>query len=443
MIEDELPEFAVGLLSPRVGAAELADRLRAVPRDAREIAANIAGNRCVLVADRFLARAADDDLLARVRTELAPVLELATTRVGQIERTSQLLDELSGRGGIPIWGIKGLASRAAYPEPNLRQLSDADITVEHQEQAFCLADMLRRRGFITDQYELPWIKADLGGTPYGQYRLLGPPGFLSVDIHFGPGYSTGHCGLMSIPMPRELGLHPLPVVANLAPMLGNSGGDTHITAKDVNDLWVASGHLSEETTDALAASARDVGFLEHLCEIARVTLEVTRLEPASEAILHRLAAADGGRPGRRILASRNRPVSRGVRAARTARAAFRQARVLTGSRTRAAGISLAALGYYGAPLKVRVVPLSARPCVPAPWRCVRLVPVGLAESPTQRWPGDAIPDEAATDPPTGLVERVEVDGGQLLRHGRSVFVPTVWYLISARLLRAAARLEHA
>jgi len=446
MIENELPEFATGLLSPKISTAALVERLRATGRTHHEIALNIAGNRCVLVADRVLASVEQDELVRGIRTELGPFLERAAARAAHIDPTVRLLDRISREHAIPIWGIKGLASRAASPDPQLRQLSDADIAVKSLEDAFYLADVLRRHGFVTDRWELPWFKHSLSGVPYGQYRLQGPDGLLSVDIHFGPGYSAGHCGLIPIPMPTQAGCHPLPVVANLGPMLGNSAGDAFITTKDVNDVWAAAAHLTASELDGLVCAARKVGFLGHLCEIARVTVELTSLEPASESIVKRLAAADGGKPGRRILASQNKPVKRGVRAARTARTAFEQAKELTGSSARAVVISATALAYYGVDLKVRVLPLPRRPSpAPAPWRCVRLVPASLAaEAPgsDQAWSGDAIGPDVDAAPVTGLIERVDVDGGQLIRHGDAMFLPTVWYLLSKRLIQSGIQIQN-
>ncbi|GAA0513647.1 MULTISPECIES: nucleotidyltransferase family protein [Streptomyces] len=452
------PELQMGVLVPASPIAETLDRIASLVRRGERpldrVADVIRRNRVVLIAADHLATASDGAELAR---ELEPFVAERIRRAAAQDAATGLLDRLGTELGIPVWGIKGLSSRADYPEPKLRELRDADVCVAGAEEALALADRLRRHGYRTDHGELPWIKQTTDRRPYGQYKLTGPSGFAAVDIHFGPGYSTGHCGLLPLPAPTEPGLRPLPQVANLRPMLGNSGGDVHITLKDVNDLWVAARTLGPAEVGALAADARTAVLGGHLADIARVVLEITRTDAGQREVLEALIAAGPRRAARPVVATGLMARTAPVRVLRTTGRAFGQAGAHTRSLPARAGAVLGALAFYALPTRPRVVPAPALSRRPAPWRCVRLVPLELARTLDRegtdagdRWPGDRLTPAAAPTTPAsdaeGRTGSGAPEGGlrwsaghRTLTYGSSVFVSTVWGVLPRAVVRATGK----
>ncbi|MCK1798986.1 nucleotidyltransferase family protein [Streptomyces sp. XM4193] len=474
------PELQLGALAPAAPVAETLERIDALvargERPLDRVADVIRRNRIVLIAADHLATADGGDQLAR---ELEPFVQERIRRAAALDAATALLDRLGTELDIPVWGIKGLSSRIDYPRSTLRELRDADVCVGGADRAMALADRLRRHGYRTDHGELPWIKRTLDGAPYGQYKLTGPNGFAAVDIHFGPGYSTGHCGLLPLPEPTRPGLHPLPRVANLRPMLGNSGGDVHITVKDVNDLWVAARSLGPAEIDALAADARAVVLDGHLADIARVVLEITRTDAAQRTALERLIGAGPRRTAGPVVATGLMARTAPVRVLRTTGRAFGQAGAHTASLPSRVGAVLGALAFYALPTRPRVVAAPALSRRPAPWRCVRLVPLELARTLHQqgadaadRWPGDPLPPSADPAGPTGPGAPADTDdpadaaasagtatspppvgeaagadtpegglrwsaGHRTLTYGSSVFVSTVWGALPRAVVRDA------
>ncbi|WP_367125819.1 nucleotidyltransferase family protein [Streptomyces phytohabitans] len=456
----DFPELQLGAVAPASPVAETLHRIAALVRSGvrplDRVADVIRRNRAVLVAADHLATVPDETGLTR---ELEPFVAERIRRAATLDAATGLLDRLGTELGIPVWGIKGLSSRADYPEPRLRELRDADVCVTTANEALALADRLRRHGYRTDHGELPWIKQTSDGTPYGQYKLTGPDGFAAVDLHFGPGYSTGHCGLLPLPAPTRPGLRPLPPVANLRPMLGNSGGDVHITVKDVNDLWVAARTLRPEETAALVADARRAALGGHLAGIARVVLEITRTDDDQRGVLEHLVAAGPGRAARPVVATGLMRRTAPVRVLRTTGRAFGQAGAHTGSLPARAGAVLGAFAFYVLPTRPRVLAAPALPRRPAPWRCVRLVPLELARALRRGgadagdlWPGDPLAppaDTAASAPPTGHRTGSGAPddglrwspGRRTLTHGSSVFVSTVWGVLPRTVVRDAGKAE--
>ncbi len=437
------PEIFFGCLRPKFELQELADELTrreaAGTWSAADGAEIIRRNRSVLVAERTL-REIDDHPVARaLLTAVEPIAISIRQRLAAVARSMALADKLARELGVSAWGIKGLASREGYPEPGLRELRDADLAVATAEEAFLLARALRARAFCTDRFELPWLKATRDGERYGQYKLVGPDGLAAIDVHFGNVYSTGHCGLLPVPPPpEEPGVTLLGEVANLRPMLGNSGGDINITVKDINDLWNASIRLTPADITTLLAELRSAGLLGHLAAVARVTLDVTASDGEHHETLQRLASSGRGKVMRPLIAAR--PVPRGVRVVRTAVRAYQQAAAHTRSHLGRAAVTVGAVAYYGASLRPRLQPLRASAIEPRPWRCVRLVPVSLAAELARdpagglrAWSGDR-----TTRPPctaeSGSLNWRKLPAGRVLAVGDSVFVPTVWFMLSKSLI---------
>ncbi|MDX8033826.1 nucleotidyltransferase family protein [Lentzea sp. BCCO 10_0856] len=442
---DSFPELSFGYVSPRV--LDAGQLLAAVDRGERTIeraADVIRRNRVVLIACDNLGRA-DHPTAAALLAELTPFAEERHRRAANIERSHALLDELATALDIGVWGIKGLSTMHGYPDPALREMRDVDCAVYGRDEAFVLARALRDKGFVTDIRELPWLKAACDGTPYGQYKLQGPNGFAAVDIHFGPVYSTGHCGLLPVPAPSSPGVRPLPIVANLRPMLGNSGGDIHITAKDVNDLWVASKSLSSRDISEFIGDARAAALGNQLTAIAETTLAVTGTSAEQRTALQAIACAGSTRIEKPLLASGLMKRTSSARVLRTATRAYRQAAAGTRSRLVRAGVVLGALAYYSAPLKLRLSRLPANRALPKQWRCVRLIPLSLAqafvadgEKAVKSWEGDARPGEGIPGD-AGDVRFEPAGRGHVVVSGDTVFVPTVWFGLPAGVIAAAAK----
>lgn len=446
----EYSEFTLGLIQPREAVATtldaVANALRRSERTTEQVITVFRQNRVVRIADRALTEA--DELpepMRRLGGELKQLVVERQAREAAVDRSCALLEELGVAHGIAVWGIKGLAIRRSYPRSGLRDLRDADVAVGDHEEAFLLARLLRDRGFSTQAVELPWVKADLRNQLYGQYKLAGPDGLADIDIHFGPGYSAGHCGLLPLPAPEEPGLRPLSVAANLRPMLGNSGGDVHITAKDVNDMWVAASVLRDEEVESVIADAHAAALDGQLAAIARIAVERLEVAPRQLEVLSRLAEPSGKRSERVILASGPMERTSRVRVLRTAARAYRQARSHNASSATAAGAVVGALAYYSIPLRPRLTPLPAIRSTPRPWRCVRLVPMSLAVElgdgsarTVEHWTGDMM-DGAGLPKNANWFEWKRVGStGRVLVSGDTTFLPTVWFTLSRPLIRRAS-----
>lgn len=447
--------LALGCVRPRIVVATAVDVLADMDDgQSAHLAERLRSNRAVLVAGTALdsaesAGSANPGVTA-LRRALDPHVAKMADRRKQISRALEIVAEAAG-DTYSVWGIKGLTAREMYPQPDVRDLRDVDLAMRSPEESFRMAKLLRRKGFQTDRWELPWLKLDGAGRTYGQYKLIGPDGVASVDIHFGPWYSTGHCGVLPLGVPADAapGLHTLDPVANLRLMLGNSGGDCNVTLKDVNDLSLAAEWLTDAQVDDFLADARSVLLADHLARIAAAALNLTDPAGSGHAVLTRLA----GRYAGTAMSTRPRPAKRQV-VMITARRAFGQAAQHGAALPARLGAAAGAVAYYSAPLTLRTHPLPAARIVPAPWRCVRLVPARLAEQVAvegaqalRHWAGDAEDDHAngtgtGTGPATGT-SAADVDGmakGRgLVSPDGTAFVPTVWYALSRPLIRRMAR----
>ncbi|WP_345029466.1 nucleotidyltransferase family protein [Kutzneria kofuensis] len=391
------PELQLGCLAPAAPVGDILARVERVVADGvrrlDRVADVVRRNRVVLLAAHNLDGTTHPTGAALV-AELAPFVADRRRRAEALVRTEELLERLGVALGIPVWGIKGLASRAGYPDPALRELRDADVAVAGADEAFALAEELRGHGYDTDHAELPWIKHDAGGTPYGQYKLTGPDGHSAVDIHFGPGYSAGHCGLLPVPAPTEPGLRPLPILANLRPMTGNSGGDVHVTVKDVNDLWTAAKVLDPESAAALVRDARAAALHGHLAGIARLTAEITSVDRDQREVLDVLVRAAAGRAGRPVVATGLMSRTAPVRVLRTTGRAYAQARAHTRSVPVRVAAAVTAFAFYVVNARPRVVTARCSPVGRPPGAACGSFPSGWPKlstggAPTPRRSGKA------------------------------------------------------
>lgn len=394
-------------------------------------------NRVILLFERAVSEMEELPQKNEILKAIRPIADLARKRCELAESSTSLVNALALELEIPVFAIKGLVTKQAYPDPELREIRDADLAVRTAEEAFHLAVALREQGFSTDPWELPWIKADLLGSHYGQYRLIAPDGYGPVDIHFGSVYSTGHCGMLPLAASTKNGVDPIPLEDNLRPMLGNSGGDTHITLKDINDAYALFGALSDNAARKLVADARQAGVLRHLRAITGLTIDCARMvsAPVPDG-LARIAQHTSGKVFRqnqeRLLVeveSSNRK-----RVARTALSAFVQSRMATGNPFGRVVLTLGTLRYYTADLAPRLTSLStAVPTRLKPWTCVRLLPASLVNVTTpdgkvdrNGWQGDSLLGVSEKAKLTKSSEHVPIIFGTYVLSNQNVFLPTVW-----------------
>lgn len=398
-------------------------------------------NRAILLLQDAVERSAPHARKQSLLDAIGPISSTARQRSALALRSAQLVDQVSTGLGIAVHAIKGLVSRDLYPEPSLRELRDADVAVESADDAFRLAFHLRTQGFSTDPWELPWLKADGGGALYGQYRLRPPDGYGPVDIHFGSVYSTGHCGTFLLPTPTTIGLRPMDVVANLRPMLGNSGGDAHVTLKDLNDAFLGFARLNSKEAAEFVEDASKVGLRRHLRAVTALAADCAG-EAGVEmpAGLADVAAAVGHdrTVQRRSSYLVQNTASRRTRVGRTISAALVQSGEITKNPFRRAAITAGALRYYTANLEPRVASRpAAMPSRLSQWTCIRLLPASLTFSTDKSgsvdrdgWEGDSLGPGFQTPTDCSFGPKF-VEGG--VRSGNEFFLPTLWGPFSADL----------
>lgn len=307
--------------------------------------------------------------------ELSAHAERVSLHVGAIDHTLELVDRLAVESGVPAWGIKGVAMRALYPDPELRDLGDCDVMVGTVENAFALTAALRRLGYTYNDKELPWLKLDeRTGGRYGQINLVTPnvERLTSVDIHFG-GYSVRHCARS----PEHPAAGAVPGLTRPDPwvsvvhLVGNSAGDQAVTVKDVNDLTLLL-HSDDVDWNAAVRALQAVGLVPFLRTMLRRTRELAALDDAAD------------RTARELAAGIREPVPARGWAGRHGRWSSTLAHALVcglreGPRT-AWRMSSSAAWYYRADLTLRPLPAGARarPAAWNRWTCVRLVPLPIA-----------------------------------------------------------------
>jgi hypothetical protein len=424
--------LSLGCLRTRIPQAEAISALeRVAPEDA---AALFRRHKVRTLAHRKLAGQPTGAAKA-VRTALDGSVRYIGARIQLVPTVVAELDQAGRELGICVLGIKGLATAPYYPNPALRDIGDWDVYVASERAAWELTAWLRSRGYEYDEDELPWFKRDLEkGRLYGQIRLGKTSGGVKVfiDIHFG-GYSVRHCGLIPVQLPAgDPGWQLADRSQNIVMCVANAAGDQFITAKDINDLMLAledmTLHWSAVRTSITRAGLQGFfnGLLIRVREIGGLSQgAVRRAEEIAfggeDEPLPPLWAPDG---------DQRREVT-----VRHAYALGRRHSVLRGivARTTAAR-------YYNADLTLRAAN-RRRAALPTarPWRCVRLVPVPLAMR--LIGPGGAQPQAAISGrvplSPDRALEQVRTPSGDLIAAAGELFLPTVYYRLSERLIRSA------
>lgn len=377
------------------------------------------------------------------------VLGRLTKRTPGLRRTETMLTVAAAELSIPIFGMKGLAARAAYPRPELRDVRDADVWVPDERAGWHLAGWLQDQGYAIDRRELPWFKAEPGsGRLYGQIKLRpAERPLLDVDIHFGR-YSVGHAGGIEVPtLDDSPGWRLLPVDANLGPMLGNAVGDSFVTVKDCNDIVAALSILGRASWEAFLGRVERAGLPSELAGILARTSDLQSLD-------------DGSRQRVSDYLARARPKMLSPLTGPTWRSRCRSAVLGGWHEGRHRGVSHAirlaatAYRYYRRPLMLtsgftwdRVTLSSVNN-----WTCIRLVPPDLAwQTLKQRDSGKAEPPGpsvrlapiSAARPVCGssVIQRLPTSVGDLCIVSNHVYVPTVYYRLPPALVAAADHAE--
>ncbi|HEY7200519.1 MAG TPA: nucleotidyltransferase family protein [Candidatus Dormibacteraeota bacterium] len=421
----------LGSLEPGPDAVAAAlDALRAAGPGAPEIARRLVQGKVAQLAAANLAPADGAGPLAgELRAVLAAHLrELAPWRHDAGPHVRAVLALAAGHGGRVM---KGLATRRLYPDAALRHLGDVDLHFPTLDLALPCLRAMRDAGWAWDPLEVPWIKWDERGTPYGQWGLARDIGHalpVRVDVHVGP-YSVGHLGLLPV-----LGFTDgcvdgvrLPCTGpevSLAVLAAHAETESLLSFKDVNDAYVLSraGPVDWQSTRELCRAA---GVERALAELmARVRAAYGTPPPA------RRAAPAGSVPTRRV--------GRLRRALRTVRLTFRQER-----RRRSAAAALARLPgcfrYFTADLRPRATDRAGpRPAgrLRRRWLCWRLLPESIWSElgPAPSAGGPAGPGEVLA----GGLELLDDGRACVARLGGDVFVPTLWGPVSRRALGLAA-----
>jgi hypothetical protein len=334
--------------------------------------------------------------------------------------------------GLPVAGIKGLATRGLYPDSTVRDVGDLDVMVNDADEAWRLAGWLRARGYDWYEKELPWLKGDLAtGEVYGQVavrKYVGPVP-LRVDVHFA-GYSVRHCRRAPCPV-SGTGLHHWEPAENLPLLLGNAAGDYVIRLKDVNDVTLMLEAEPRLDWEPALARVRAVGLDRFWNALVDEVLRTGALSERARALATELRF-DGVRPERAPLGDRN--WSRRCRA--TVADAFRSGSGPAQKMRRAWG----GWRYYRRPLELRVTDRCRHGGGNAGLLdhlrndvCVRLVPTRMVRerSGSTRTPVRLEPEAGSLVPGTRTLRQQVLDGHSYALIGGETFATTVFYDLCA------------
>lgn len=425
--------LSAGSVSPRYSVDE---SVRAVEELGVERSAELFRRHKVRVLAAERLRERPDSAAARAcLDQLRPDLDKLARSREQLPVTLGAVRSAAVELGIPVVVFKGVAAREWYADATWRDFGDLDLFVRSWSDARRLAERLRTAdGLVLDTGELPWLKRVAAtGDLYGQILLTDPEaGHLGVDIHFGA-YSVRHCTHLPIGVPAEPGVHLSAAADNVAAVVNNAAGDHFASMKDVNDLIAAARQSPEALRRGVAIAQRaELGaFLAILVRLLAATSAVGELRPLFAPLL-------AGVPAEPVPPLPAPSWTR--RWTAVALHAFRVGRrtsVLDGVR-----LAAGATRYYRRRLSLAVVP-DAGP--PPQLRldehtCVRLVPLDLLTARDDAGDLSAVPAGAAGQP-RALDDELEVvptPAGDVVRVGREVFVPTVFYRVPRDLVRAAA-----
>ncbi|MEV1049965.1 nucleotidyltransferase family protein [Streptomyces sp. NPDC049887] len=191
--------------------------------------------------------------------------------LGLLSQELAWLAEQPEVAGADLAVIKGFNNARFYRDPSPRWSRDVDVYVPHWAACLAVVRLLRERGYVFDEEECPWFKAEFehGRAEYGQLFLVRAEEgrFSRVDIHFGT-YSVGAGEYLDFPLTDfyepvapDLGYQGVNPTGTLLVMFAHALSDGYVSVKDVND------------TVSLALTRDDVDFGRLAREIRRHSLE--------------------------------------------------------------------------------------------------------------------------------------------------------------------------
>lgn len=375
------------------------------------------------------ATGSDASLLRRFDSEVARLGAPRETRGTDLD--AQVAEFRSRTADLPVRLMKGLGVCSWYPSGQRRDIGDADLWVPDMDSGLSLASMLRDLGFTYEPGEMPWLKRDMSGTLFGQFRMQHPaPDRVDVDIHIGP-YSVRYCGLIEFSRSRENeAWTPLADEDNLCAVIGNAAGDCFIEAKAINDIVVAIGRPLD--FDYVVGALRQAGLTGFFNTVIDRVQEVCDLDVDQRATLDRLRTDDTAEDVP-LVATDDDLRRTGLVAAHTRRVA----ESMTGDAAVAERIARDAEHAYGNPRSFRLRTSGGKPHrLPDmnPWTCVRLAPQPLIRRIANRH--ERVPVQGRHTRLAEHLELIEAEDGDLLRFRGDVFLPTTDYLFCSRLVVA-------
>lgn len=431
----------LGCVAPRRAGADGIGALSGY--DAEYIATLLRRHKVRLRAERIL-RELNDPLLEPLRRSLEPYAQVIRYRLSAFDALVPELDRLAKEIAFPVFGIKGLAARRLYSGSSDRDVGDADIFVATDDQAWRLASWFRSHGWSFDPNELPWFKVDQdSGLVYGQIRLREDrsveAGGVFADIHYG-GYSVRHCGLYRLrDLPEAPGWHNVAPLTNFVLSVANAAGDDFITLKDLNDLFLV---LQEDRVNLGLAmdDLRAVGLARFVSVMAGRLTELFDLSAIRPGMIDSLRNLGDSEPVPPLESA-----DRGMRLRVTVRHSFEVGR--RHSYWRGARAAMTGYLYYVSGLRLRIGRswhVGTRVPHLNCWTCIRLVPAsrfadggsnhGLSAS---RGPNPKL----NTVSRLGALRLVRARRGVLIVAGGEVFIPTVYFRLSAAVVEDAVALR--
>jgi len=430
--------LSFGLLRPRATIDESVAALRELgPTPAAQV---IARHKVRRLTRRRIAAAlpgADPETTGLLETFDAEVVRLGAPRERRGTDLDRQIAEFRARAGdLPVRFMKGLGVRDWYSEAAQRDIGDADLWLPDMDTGLRFTAVLRDLGFFYEPGEMPWLKRDMSGVLFGQFRMQhADPERVDVDVHIGP-YSVRYCGLIDFAASQGgAGWTPLTDEDNLCAVIGNAAGDCLIDGKVVNDLVLATGRgLDLEYVRRQLEQAGLTGFANNLIDR---TKEICALDDDQVAVLSALrtdgpaeemvfAAADDDDLRTELVVAHARSV----------------AQRLTGSESTAEGIAEQARAAYGNPRSFRIRTAGGAPHrLPTmnPWTCVRLAPQPLVRRMSGRT--ERVPVRGRQTALSESLTLVEAEVGDLLLFRDDVFLPTLDYLFCSQLVTAEPQLE--
>ncbi|HEY7484457.1 MAG TPA: nucleotidyltransferase family protein [Streptosporangiaceae bacterium] len=435
--------LSMGALAP---AVSLENSLAAVDADRAGAAALLRRHKVLqLAASRF--EDAPGAAATALREALSESIAAARKRTVAITAVLGVLADVGASVGVSVAGMKGVAARMWYPDPELRDVTDVDAWVADAEESVQVQQRLRAGyGYRFASFELPWFKKDDSSRLYGVLMLEPTRDDLTyVDVHFGA-YSVRHCASFVPSRPRHVQGSPIPLLEdedNLCCTVANAAGDHFVDMKTLNDLYLC---LAKPDFD-WARVRRTLGSVGLLGSLDVMLGRLTELYAIDESVRAGLDAVYvAGALPREPAPHLEKKVWR-RRTAVTVRHAYGIGR--RASLPSAVKMAASAYRYYRRPLRPALAGAGrgGRPfrLEVNPWTCVRLLPTDMvgrlleedgAGNAAEEVTGKAAETVPAYDLAPGITV-IPTAAGDLVTLSGEPFLPTVMYRIEPGHARAA------